>query len=154
MIRSILARKCEFKNIAFPGLADLDQHKEVCATGCDDQLGHQLQVLPPFDAYWGELSSFFLWLENPESALVGQLSAIPSQYECEATTITLEAGSPSFSTLERVRFAAVNRLCVELDYRKDGGTRSTYWLPRDDIRPCRSPVPQPVERAQAGRVEK
>ena len=127
-VRSILARKCEFKNIAFPSQADLDQHKEVCATGWDDQLGHQLQALPPFDAFWGELPSFFAWLENPESVLVGQLSAIPSQNEGEATTITTEAGSPSFNTLERVRFAAVNRLCVELDYRKDGGTRSTCLI--------------------------
>jgi predicted nucleotidyltransferase component of viral defense system len=127
-VQSVLTQKCQFKNIAFPSLADLDQHKEVCAAGWDDQLGHQLQTLPPFDAYWGELPSFFSWLENPESALVGQLSAIPAQYEGEAATFTLEAGSPSFNTLERVRFAAVNRLCVELDYRKENGQRSTYVI--------------------------
>jgi predicted nucleotidyltransferase component of viral defense system len=127
-VRSVLTQKCEFKSLAFPSLADLDQHREVCATGWDDQLGHQLQVLPPFDGYWGELPSFFSWLENPEAALVGQLPAIPSQHEGEATTITLEAGSPYFGTLERVRFAAVNRLCVELDYRKENGQRSTYRI--------------------------
>lgn len=122
-VRSILTQKCQFKKIEFPSLDDLDQHKKVCATGWDNQLGHQLQTLPPFDAFWGELLAFFSWLANPESALVSQLSAIPSQYEDEAT-ITLEAGSPSFSTLDRVRFAAVNRLCVELDYREENGQRS------------------------------
>ncbi len=127
-VKSVLTKKCEFKGIAFPTLADLDHHKDVCATGWDDQLGHQLQALPPFDSYWGELSSFFSWLENPESALVAQLPAIPSQHEGEATSITLDAGSPNFNILERVRFAAVNRLCVELDYRKESGQRSTYVI--------------------------
>ena len=123
-VKSVVTKKCEFKSISFPVLADLEPHKDICATGWADQLGHQLQALPPFDSYWGELPPFFSWLENPES--IGQLGAIPSQSEGEATTITLEAGSPYTSTLERVRFAAVNRLCVELDYRKQNGQRSTY----------------------------
>jgi hypothetical protein len=136
-VKSVLTKKCEFKRITFPGLDDLDQHKEVCGTGWDEQLGHQLQTLPPFDSYWGELPSFFTWLDNPESALIGQLPAIPAQSEGEATTITLEAGSPSFSTLERVRFAAVNRLCVELDYRKESGQRSTYVIEPYSLRMTR-----------------
>ena len=74
------------------------------------------------------MPSFFTWLDNPESAQVAQLPAIPAQSEGEATTIRLEAGSPNFSTLERIRFAAVNRLCVELDYRKESGQRSTYVI--------------------------
>ncbi len=125
---SVLTQKCQYKNIDFPSLADLDQHKEVCAAGWDDQLGHQLQTLPPFEAYWDELSSFFSWLANPEATLVGQLPVIPSKYENEATTITLEPGSPHFSILDHVRFAAMNRLCVELNYRKESGQRSTYVI--------------------------
>lgn len=127
-IRSILGKKCDFRKITFPGLADLDQHRDVCASGWDDQLGHQLQTLPPFDTYWGELPTFFSWLEHPESVPVSQLAAIPSQHSGEATTIAIKPGSPFFSVLERVRFAAVNRLCVELDYRNDGGARSTYLI--------------------------
>lgn len=136
-VRSVLIQKCQFKNIDFPSLADLDQHREVCSAGWDDQLGHQLQMLPPFDAYWDELPSFFSWLENPESVLVDQQSAIPARYEGETTTITLEAGIPNFSTLERVRFAAVNRLCVELDYRKESGQRSTYVIEPYSLRTTR-----------------
>ncbi len=127
-VKSILMKKCEFKGITFPTLADLDQHKEVCAAGWDDQLGHQLQALPPFDSYWGELPAFFSWLENPDSAMAVPLPGIPSQYDGETTAIGLEAGSPNFNVLERVRFAAVNRLCVELDYRKETGQRSTYVI--------------------------
>jgi hypothetical protein len=124
-VRSILEKKCDFKKIAFPASADLDLHRDLCAAGWDDQLGHQLQFLPPFETYWGELPTFFSWLEHPESIPDGHLAAIPSQHVGEATTIALEPGSPFFTTLERVRFAAVNRLCVGLDYRKDGGAVST-----------------------------
>ena len=52
-VKSVLTKKCEFKSIAFPSLADLDQHKDMCATGWEKQLGHQLQALPPFDSFWG-----------------------------------------------------------------------------------------------------
>ena len=62
----MLTRKCEHKAITFPLLPDLEAHKDVCATGWQDQLGHQLQVLPPFDSFWGELPQFFAWLEHPE----------------------------------------------------------------------------------------
>lgn len=134
-VKSVVTKKCEFKSITFPVLADLEPHKDICATGWDDQLGHQLQALPPFDSYWGELPSFFSWLDNPES--VGQLAAIPGQSEGEARTITLEAGSLGFSTLERVRFAAVNRLCIELDYRKESGQRSTYVIEPYSLRTTR-----------------
>lgn len=127
-VRSVLMRKCEFKSITFPSLADLDQHRDLCAEGWEHQLGHQLQALPPFDAYWDELSSFFAWLEHPEFAPVAELPAIPSQYAGEVTTVALPTGSPQFNALERVRFAAVNRLCVELDYRKENGQRSTYLI--------------------------
>jgi len=136
-VKSVLTKKCVFKSIAFPSLADLDQHKDICATGWEEQLGHQLQALPPFDSYWGELPPFFSWLDNPESALVNQLPAIPAQSEGETTTIATEAGSVNFSTLERVRFAAVNRLCVELDYRKESGQRLKYVIEPYSLRTTR-----------------
>lgn len=133
-VKSTLAKKCDFKSITFPCLGDLDLQKEICASGWEDQLGHQLQALPPFESYWSELSDFFFWLENPQAALAEPLPAIPGQSERETTTIAIEAGSPNFSTLERVRFAAVNRLCVELDYRKESGQRSTYVIESYSLR--------------------
>tara|TARA_R110002111_G_scaffold260867_1_gene332918 strand:+ start:26309 stop:27760 length:1452 start_codon:yes stop_codon:yes gene_type:complete len=136
-VKSFVTKKCAFKSITFPILADLEPHKDICATGWEDQLSHQLQALPPFDSFWSELPSFFSWLDDPESALIGQLLPIPAKSEGEAKTITLEAGSPNFSTLERVRFAAVNRLCIELDYRKENGQRSTYVIEPYSLRTAR-----------------
>ncbi|MCZ2342042.1 MAG: nucleotidyl transferase AbiEii/AbiGii toxin family protein [Bacteroidales bacterium] len=127
-VKSVLAKKCEFKAISLPSLGDLDQHKDVCSAGWKEQLSHQLQALPPFDSYWNELPAFFSWLDKPESAPVSELPEIPAKSQGETRTITLVAGSPQFSTLERVRFAAVNRLCVELDYRKENGQRQKYVI--------------------------
>ncbi len=125
-VKSVVTKKCEFKNIAFPILADLEPHKDICAGGWEDQLRHQLQTLPPFDSYWNELPAFFDWLDSSESS--SQLVPIPARSDGETTTVTLNAGTANLSTLERVRFAAVNRLCVELDYRKESGQRSTYLI--------------------------
>ena len=127
-VRAILNEKCQFKKIEFPVLADLDQHKEVCASGWSEQLAHQLQALPRFEAYWGELPTFFAWLEDTANILVNQLPAIPSMSADEATANSLIVGSLGFGALDRVRFAAVNRLCVELDYRKEYGQRLSYLI--------------------------
>lgn len=125
-VRAILKEKCQFKGIEFPVLTDLDQHKEICAAGWSEQLGHQLQALPPFEAYWGELQSFFTWLLDTAATFARQLPTIPSLGANEATATSLVVGSPGFSSLDRVRFAAVNRLCVQLEYRKENGQRLSY----------------------------
>jgi hypothetical protein len=93
--------------------------------------------LAPFDSYWAELPSFFSWLDHPESAMADELPAIPAKSEGETTTIAIEPGSPHFSVLECMRFAAVNRLCVELDYRKESGQRSTYTIEPYSLRVTR-----------------
>jgi len=127
-VRAVLTQKCGHKNITFPQLVDLDAHKDACATGWQDQLGHQLQVLPPFDSFWGELTPFFVWLEHPEQIAAALLPAIPSSRAGEVSGITFDTGTPQHSILDRIRFAAVNRLCVELDYRKESGERQTYLV--------------------------
>lgn len=127
-VKSVLAKKCEFKGISLPSLEDLNQHKDVCSAGWKEQLSHQLQALPPFDSFWNELPAFFGWLDKPESAPVSGLLEIPAKSQGETRTVTLTADSPQFSKLERIRFAAVNRLCVELDYRKEDGQRSKYLI--------------------------
>ncbi len=127
-VRAVLTQKCGHKNITFPRLVDLDAHKDACATGWKDQLGHQLQVLPPFDSFWNELTAFFVWLEHPEQVVATVLHAIPSLQAGEVSGITFGTGTPQLSMLDRIRFAAVNRLCVELDYRKESDERQTYVI--------------------------
>ena len=127
-VKAVLIQKCAFKNITFPSLGDLDAHKEQCATGWKDQLAHQLQALPPFDSFWNELSTFFTWLEQPEQNPATVLQAIACLQEGEALAVDIGSGTSQFSMLERIRFAAVNRLCVEMVYRKEDGQQMTYLI--------------------------
>lgn len=127
-VHEVLTRKCEHKGITFPQPVDLEAHKDICAAGWREQLAHQLQALPPFDAFWNELPAFFMWLEHPEQMAVDALSVIPSTQAGDVSGINFGPGTPERGMLDRIRFAAVNRLCVELDYRKENGERKTYLI--------------------------
>ncbi len=125
-VRAALMRKCEYKGVSFPQLSDLEAQKEACSSGWQEQLAHQLQMLPPFDSFWNELPAFFLWLEHPEQ-IAPALQDIPVAAGV-GSVVTFRRGKPQLSKLDRIRFAAVNRLCVELDYRKENGDRKIYLI--------------------------
>lgn len=85
-------------------------------------LAHQLPALPPLDAFWDVLPDFFLWLEG------GAAPVTPAAYKLAAgetvlrdRTLRLPLSSSAQTFLEVIRFAASNRLRVELDYQ--GSTR-------------------------------
>jgi predicted nucleotidyltransferase component of viral defense system len=127
-VRTALVRKCNHKSISFPQLGDLESQKEACSSGWRDQLAHQLHMLPPFDSFWDELPAFFLWLEHPEQiAAAAALQAIPAA-AAAGSVVTLRPGMPQLSKLDRIRFAAVNRLCVKMDYKKENGERKSYLI--------------------------
>lgn len=127
-VRAALKRKCDHKSIDFPRLGDLESQKEFCSGGWQDQLAHQLQTLPPFASFWDELPAFFLWLEHPEQiAAAAALRAIPAA-AAAGSVVTLRPGMPQLSKLDRIRFAAVNRLCVKMAYRKENGERKSYLI--------------------------
>ncbi len=50
-VKRVLLEKCRYKGISVPQFAALAPHREECAAGWRDQLDHQLQSLPPFEAY-------------------------------------------------------------------------------------------------------
>ena len=84
--------------------------------------GHQLPALPPVDAFWSVIPEFFLWLEGSRAPAIpaAYVTAVGETVIRERTLrLPLRAGSQS--ALEIIRFAAANRLCVDLAY--DGSTR-------------------------------
>ncbi len=118
LVRTVFREKCESKGLevfssrsilASPFLPEL---KEEWA----NMLEHQLSVLPPFSALWDELPQLLAWLEGRGSR--EELPSIPTIDDID------DAWSPpatlSFwglrTPLEKARFAAVNRLCVEVGY--------------------------------------
>lgn len=121
-LRNVLVRKCAYKGIGIPAFADMEQHRPTMERSWKDMLVHQLPALPPVDTFWEVLPTFFAWLEGDT------VPQIPTAYVGAAGeeliqehTRYLTVSGTTRSYLEIIRFAASNRLCVELGYQ--GTTR-------------------------------
>ncbi|WBQ11333.1 nucleotidyl transferase AbiEii/AbiGii toxin family protein [Hyphomonadaceae bacterium ML37] len=142
VLRDVIAQKCDFKGIPFPALELIQAHRDELAGSWGAMLGHQLPTLPDLEAFLGGLPEFFSWLEGerrPEA-----LQAYPHQ--AGAMLIrerTLPAAVPQRArpALEIIRFAAANRLCVDLTYRPEDGGISTRRI-----------EPYSLRQSQAGDV--
>ena len=135
------ARQCEFKGIAVPRIADLEPHRADLETGWIDMLEHQLPALLPVATFWDALPEIFAWLEG---AVTQSLAAMPigaGDTLIRERIIGLPAGGRGQSFVEMIRFAAANRLLVEIDYRDKQGNRSTRAIEAYSLR-----------RSQAGDV--
>jgi WYL domain len=106
-------------------------------------LTHQLPSLPPVDAFWSELPALFAWIEE------GRQPVIPAAYPLSAGDIVIRPpagaisipGMASSAPIEVIRFAASNRLCVELDYIDEQGKRGVRTI-----------EPYSLRRTQAGDI--
>lgn len=118
----VLQQKCDFKGIGFPAMGDLEQHRAELENLWTNMLAHQLPMLPPYQAFWDELPAFFEWLlggaapEMPAAFVIGAGETV-----LRARSLDLGMGTATLSTIEIIRFAAANRLLVELTY--DGSVR-------------------------------
>ena len=96
-------------------------------------LAHQLPFLPPFDSFWNELPNFLRWLAGEETRTGGEVRITE---EGEAVTdaglgsADISRGKATQSHLEMIRFAAANRLSVELDYGGSTARVEPYSLRR------------------------
>jgi predicted nucleotidyltransferase component of viral defense system len=121
-LRDVLQQKCAYKQIPVPSFAGLLSHRPALEQMWADMLGHQLPVLPPLNDFWDALPEIFDWImgaaEIPQRALIQPVAG-----EIPVRARILPAGVPlrSRSTLEIIRFAAANHLCVDLTY--DGSVR-------------------------------
>ncbi len=82
-----------------------------------DMLGHQLPVLPPVADFWAALPEIFAWI-NSQAEAPQRLPMEPGSNGVALRARVLPMGIPgrSRSTLEIIRFAAANHLCVDLKY--------------------------------------
>lgn len=125
VINDVLAQKCAYKEIETPTLADMDNYRDALIQNWEPMLAHQLPALPAFEIYWDALPEFFEWLERPQAAraVLGAVSGEGNIYRPAYGQLNLRALSGT--SLEIIRFAAGNRLCVNLDYTANNGERST-----------------------------
>lgn len=117
LIRAALEQKCAAKGVAYPSVSSLSDASRSTALFADweGMLAHQLPVLPPADSFWSELPGLFDWLDGHEAVA---LASAPMVGDIESTW----SPPPTISTwgrgisLEPIRFAAANRLQVDLGY--------------------------------------
>jgi predicted nucleotidyltransferase component of viral defense system len=138
VVRSTLARKCEFKGIAVPTYAALSDRPERTAIEVEweQMLAHQLPTCPPFEEFWQELPEVFDWLN--EAAAVPMLAAISTgRVAVDAgwrPPAMVRAWGAGANSMETIRFAAANRLCVQLDYTKEDGERTAPTIEPYSVR--------------------
>ena len=143
VIHDALTKKCAFKGIPFPTIAGLSPLHEELVADWSVMLTHQLPSLPPVDAFWTELPALFAWIEE------GQREPTPVAFPLTAGDIVIRPaagaisvpGMASSAPIEVIRFAASNRLCVELDYVDEQGRQSVRII-----------EPYSLRRTQAGDI--
>ena len=122
LVLDVLRQKCETKGVPVPSTEDIRSSPmfDELEREWGNMLAHQLRALPEFDHFWAEVPRIFAWLHGTEPA--EELEPLPLGGD-----ESLWTPPPTFwksglgSRLEPVRFAAVNRLLVDLGY--DGRRR-------------------------------
>ena len=124
-ILEVLRRKCDFKGIILPTVDSIRAFEAELIGDWATMLAHQLPSLPPLQAFWDALPEFFAWLAS------GMRPAMPAALPLGAGDVvlrqplgTLTGPGMVSSALEVIRFAAANRLTVEIDYIKEDGERT------------------------------
>lgn len=132
VVMNTLREKCAFKNIQVPNKGSLmrPDAREKLLAEWEDMLAHQLPVLPPFEQFWNELPQVLDWLhEVTEKPTLGGMQireAIDASWQPPAMVQFWRTAVP----LESIRFAAANRLCVNLHYQNSWRLIEPYSLRR------------------------
>ena len=126
LVREILAEKCSSKGIAIPSVESIRTSPmfDELETEWANMLDHQLRALPDFNHFWSELPRLFAWLDGEESHEPVPLAAEEDLWTPPPTFWTTGLGN----RLEPVRFAAVNRLLVDLGYQGEHRLIEPYSL--------------------------
>ena len=129
VLLNVLAQKCAYKGIEVPKLVDLEGHRPDLEAAWHSMLAHQLPALPPVASFWNVLPEFFAWLEDGYTPIVPASYSLGSgETVLRGRELRLPLRSAAQSHLEIIRFAAANRLCVELDYQRSTRVIEPYSL--------------------------
>ena len=97
-------------------------------------LNHQLPALLPVSAFWEALPEIFDWLHGQAVPVLAAITLGANDALVRERIVDLPAGSIGQSVIEIIRFAAANRLLVEIVYRDKQGNRSTRAIEAYSLR--------------------
>jgi predicted nucleotidyltransferase component of viral defense system len=135
-VLNTLKKKCDFKGIEVPTMELLSNKSEriELETEWVNMLAHQVSVLPPFEQFWQVLPAVFGWLYQAIEKVIA--TPIPTMGEILDTTWSPPAMVQAWNEpvpLELIRFAAANRLCVNLTYNGSQRLIEPYSLRRSRV---------------------
>ena len=131
-VLEVLRQKCNFKSIALPTYTSIASFLEELRGDWQNMLAHQLPVLPPFESFWNARPEFFAWLESALAPTVLEAPPVSAEEHVfrPAVGVLRLSGVAGSSALETIRFAAANRLCVDLGYNNELRRIEPYSLRR------------------------
>lgn len=136
LVFGTLEQKCAFKGIEVPTMQTVDSQPARAELEAEwgNMLAHQLPVLPPFEQFWQELPGVFDWLHGVAEKTI-KSSIQVSSYGAGAVDEAWRPPSMSqawhtATPFEIIRFAAANRLCVDLTYQGSRRLIEPYSLRR------------------------
>ena len=121
----VLRAKCAFKGMELPRLTDLEPHRADLEAGWAHMLNHQLPALLPVSTFWDALPEIFEWLSGGVSPALSPMPLGHEDVVIRDRIIPLPTGARGQTLIDLIRFAATNRLLVEIDYVDKQGIRST-----------------------------
>ena len=119
-VYSTLESKCQLRGIPIPTMAALETHENraFLESEWESQLKHQIHILPDFQSFLVELPQVLAWLEGEETEALESVPTVGEPVEDileeEVSTLVLPGAATSF--MDRIRFAAANRLLIRLGY--------------------------------------
>lgn len=130
--KDILSMKCHSKDVSIPTflLIKNSPYRVELEAEWENMLRHQLPELPPFDDFWSELPKLFDWLEGKYiSKKLPSVSFRADEDKRWSVPPTIQKWGLNFP-LEKIRYAAVNHICVELGYNNTKRLIEPYSLRR------------------------
>ena len=155
---AVLREKCAFKGIELPRLADIEPHRGEVEAGWAHMLDHQLPALLPVASFWDALPEIFNWLHGQvvwlqSSPAMPLLGGARQEAHSRASSSAFRQDHAGRHSSKMIRFAAANRLLVNIDYRDKQGNRSTRAIEAYSLRRSRAgDVLLMAVRAEDGQV--
>ncbi len=131
--RAGLRKKFDFKSLPTPSveliLSQLDFAQ--LKAGWGDQLGHQLEMLPPVESFYNDLRPALSWWidERPVEPVLATISHVkneislprvhfpaPAVMQARRLGVGRHASMASSIYMDQIRYAARNRLYIEVEY--------------------------------------
>ncbi len=118
LVYEVYVQKCKTKGVQVFTSESIETSpfREELKTEWANMLGHQLLALPPFENYWDEIPQLYSWIEGKFSLETMPIIPIVKNEISDWTPPPTVWVWGQGVSIESLRFAAANHLCVKIGY--------------------------------------